>query len=216
MEFNGVHLQIAKVPSRRSTITDLAWVDGGLLVAGLSNEEFTSRLRRVPYPFDGSAQGTSVEIYHVDHGKYETQAPIRSLIPFDGGASVLAAYTCTPVVHFPVAALRSETLVRGRTVAELGPMNQPFSLVSYDRDGQEFLLVSGTRHPLFKIPAASIAGQEPLTGPPTENPESFGVPREALDHQGVTWMASLDRGHVVVVQDDGADIHLRTLAAAAL
>jgi hypothetical protein len=29
-------------------------------------------------------------------------------------------------------------------------------------------------------------------------------------------MASMDRGHVVVVQNDGADIHLRTLAAAEL
>ena len=96
-EYNGVHLDVARVPLRRSTITGLAWVDGVLLIAGLSNEEFTSRLRQVPYPFDGSAQGTSVEIYHVDHGRYETEAPIRSLIPFDGGASVLATYTCTPI-----------------------------------------------------------------------------------------------------------------------
>ncbi len=79
-EFNGIHLDVARVPARRSTITDLAWVDGVLLVAGLSNEEFSSRLRRVPYPFDGSAQSTLVEIYHVDHGKYETEAPIRSRV----------------------------------------------------------------------------------------------------------------------------------------
>jgi len=96
-EYNGVHLDVARVPLRRSTITGLAWVDGVLLIAGLSNEEFTSRLRQVPYPFDGLARGTSVEIYHVDHGRYETEAPIRSLIPFDGGASVLATYTCTPI-----------------------------------------------------------------------------------------------------------------------
>ena len=216
-EFHGIHLDVATVPSRRSTITDLAWVDGVLLVAGLSNEEFTSRLRRLPYPFDGSAQGTSVEIYHVDHGRYETQAPIRSLIPFDGGTSVLATYTCTPIVHFSVADLRGETLLRGRTVAELGPMNQPFSLVSYDRDGQEYLLVSGTRHPLFKIPAASIAGQEPLAAPADrDNSATFGISREVLDHPGVTWMASLDRDHVVAVQGDGTDIHLRTFAATEL
>ena len=99
-------------------------------------------------------------------------------------------------------------------MAELGPMNQPFSLVSYDRDGQEYLLVSGTRHPLFRIPASSISGQDALSRPASaEDPDTFGVPREALDHPGVTWMASLDRGHVVVVQNDGADVHLRTLAA---
>ena len=109
MEFHGIALSVAQVPARRSTVTDLAWIDDSLYVAGLSNEEFSSRLRRVAYPFDGSAVGTSVEIYHVDHGKYETEAPIRSLIPFDGGASVLATYTCTPVVHFPVTDLRGES-----------------------------------------------------------------------------------------------------------
>ncbi|MGI4893576.1 MAG: hypothetical protein ACRYF3_00485 [Janthinobacterium lividum] len=211
-EIYGVTLEIAQVPLNRSTITDLAWVDDTLMVAGTSNEEFSSRLRRLSYPFDGTARSTSVEIYHVDHGQYETASPIRALIPFDGGKSVLATYTCTPVVHFSLADLQPDTLVRGRTVAELGPMNQPFSLVSYDRDGEEFLLVSGTRHPLLKIPAASVAGQAPLT----DKLEPVGIPREALDVPGVTWMASLDREHVVVVQDDGGDLALHTLSAASL
>ena len=211
-EVAGTTLQVARVPLSRSTITDMAWVDGALLVAGTSNEEFTSRLRRIAFPFDGAAQSTSVEIYHVDHGQYETAAPIRALIPFDGGRSVLATYTCTPVVHFPLTDLVPGALVRGRTVAELGPMNQPLGLVSYERDGQEYLLVSGTRHPLLKIPAATIADQEPLT----EKLEPVGVPREALDHPGVTWMANSDRSSVVVIQREGSETHLRTLQAASL
>jgi len=211
-EYAGITLQLGRVPLARSTITDMAWVDGALLVAGTSNAEFTSRLRRIAFPFDGALQASSLEIYHVDHGKYETASPIRALIPFDGGRSVLATYTCTPVVHFAVSDLVPGALVRGRTVAELGPMNQPLGLVSYDHDGQEFLLVSGTRHPLLKIPAASVAGQEPLT----EHLEPVGLPREALDHSGVTWMANLDRTNVVVIQREGSDTHLRTLQAASL
>lgn len=105
MEIRGTTLQIARVALGRSTITGMAWVDGALLVAGTSNEEFTSRLRRIPFPFGAAAEGTSLEIYHVDHGRYETASPIRALIPFDGGRSILATYTCTPVVHFPVADL---------------------------------------------------------------------------------------------------------------
>jgi hypothetical protein len=215
-EIHGVTLDIAQVPLQRSTVTDLAWVDGTLFVAGLSNEEFTSRLRQIPYPFEGSATETSVEIFHVDHGKYETQSPIRALTPFDDGASILATYTCTPVVQFSVADLTGDGLVRGRTVAELGPMNQPFSIVSYDRDGEEFLLVSNTRHPLLKIPAASIAGQDHLDLPLSDPAASRGVPREELPQPGVTWMASLDRGSVVVVQTEGDDTHLRTFRAAEL
>jgi hypothetical protein len=212
LEIAGTTLQLSRVPLSRSTITDMTWVDGALLVAGTSNEEFTSRLRRIAFPFDGAAQASSVEIYHVDHGRYETASPIRALISFDGGRSVLATYTCTPVVHFPLTDLVPGGLVRGRTVAELGPMNQPLGLVSYDHDGQEFLLVSGTRHPLLKIPAAAVADQAPLT----EKLEPVGLPREVLDHPGVTWMANLDRTSVVVIQHVGSDTHLRTLQAASL
>jgi hypothetical protein len=212
MEIAGTTLQIARVALRRSTITDMAWVDGALLVAGTSNEEFSSRLRRIPFPFGDDATATSLEIFHVDHGKYETASPIRALIPFDGGRSVLATYTCTPVVHFPVSDLVPDTLVRGRTVAELGPMNQPLGLVAYERDGEEYLLVSGTRHPLLKIPAAAVADQEPLT----ERLEPVGIPREALSPEGVTWMANLDRTRIVIIQTDGSDAHLRTLQAAEL
>ncbi len=157
-----------------------------------------------------------MEIFHVDHGKYETQSPIRALTSFDGGSSILATYTCTPVVQFSVDQLRGDGLVRGRTVAELGPMNQPFSIVSYDRDGAEYLLVSNTRHPLLKIPAASIADQDALTVPLSEENSSRGVPREELDHPGVTWMANLDRGNVVVIQREGDETNLRTLRASDL
>ncbi len=212
MEIAGVGLQLSRVPLGRSTITDMAWVDGALLVAGTSNEEFTSRLRRIPFPFGPAAEGTSLEIYHVDHGQYETASPIRALVPFDGGRSVLATYTCTPVVHFPVADLVPDALVRGRTVAELGPMNQPLGLLTYELDGEEHLLVSGTRHPLLRIPAASVAGQAPLT----EKLEPVGVPREAVGPEGVTWMANLDRSQVVVVQRDGDRSRLRTLQTAEL
>jgi hypothetical protein len=215
-EIHGVTLNIAQVPAQRSTITGLAWVDGTLFVAGLSNEEFSSRLRQVRYPFDGSATETSVEIFHVDHGKYETHSPIRALTPFGRGTSILATYTCTPVVQFSVDQLRGKGLVRGRTVAELGPMNQPFSIVSYERDGEEFLLVSNTRHPLLKIPAAEIVSQEALSVPLSEPGSSLGVSRENLEYPGVTWMANIDRGSVVVIQNDGDDTNLRTFRAADL
>jgi hypothetical protein len=215
-EFNGVTIDVARVPIQRSTITDLAWVGGMLFVAGLSNEEFTSRLRQIAYPFHGAATETSVEIFHVDHGRYETEAPIRALTSLDGDSGILATYTCTPLAYFSLDQLRAGGLARGRTVAELGPMNQPFSLVSYDRDGEEFVLVSNTRHPLLKIPVAAIISQQPLTVPVIDPDSSLGVPRESLEHAGVTWMANLDRSRIVVVQNEGGDTNLRTLRAEVL
>jgi hypothetical protein len=213
IEIGGVHLNVAYLPLRTSTVTDLAWVDGTLLVAGASNEEFSSVLRRIPFPFDGQARSTSLEIYHVSHGKYETASPIMAMVPFNGNTSVLASYTCTPLVHFPLDGLQPQTLAKGRTVAELGPMNQPLDMVSYVHDDEEFLLVSNTRHPLLKIPTGPITAHGGLYTP--TDPD--GVPREELDHESVSWMANLDHGHVLMMQRDEEDeLHLRSYSTASL
>src|SRR5690606_24233612 len=92
---------------RMTSITDMAFIDGRVFVAGLSNEEFASKLRSIPYPFAQVSSGTSVEIYHGAHGKFETQSPVRTFAPYDidGQAHLLAAYTCTPLVRFPVSQL---------------------------------------------------------------------------------------------------------------
>ena len=51
----------------------MAFVDGRLFVAGLSNEEFSSKLRSVRYPFATADNGASVEIFHGNHGPFETR-----------------------------------------------------------------------------------------------------------------------------------------------
>ena len=63
----------------------MAYVDGTLVVAGMSNEEFSSTLRRIPFPFTGEVSDNNLEIFHVSHGKWETAAPIRTFVPYDGG-----------------------------------------------------------------------------------------------------------------------------------
>ena len=40
-------IRVQRLPIRTSTITDMVYVDGELLVAGMSNEEFASKLRRI-------------------------------------------------------------------------------------------------------------------------------------------------------------------------
>jgi len=135
------------------------------LIAGLSNEEFSSKLRRIPFPFSDEVTGSNLEIFHVSHGKWETAAPIRAFVPYDGGRSILASYTCTPVVHFPLADLAPGAKAVGRTVAELGAMNQPLDMVSFAQDGEEHLLVANSSHGLVKIACRDIDSQVPLTEP---------------------------------------------------
>src|SRR5215467_9358967 len=76
-EVQGIKLRVARDPMRAVNVTDLAFADGTLLVAGASNEEFTSCLRRIPFPFGEGTRSNSLEIFHVSHGRYETEAPVR-------------------------------------------------------------------------------------------------------------------------------------------
>ena len=209
----GFKLRVTRDQLRTITVTDMAYVDGVLLVAGASNEEFSSALRRFPFPFNGNAQSNSLEIYHVSHARYETASPIRTFVPYGGNANVLASYTCTPVVHFSLRDLKPGTQVKGRTVAELGAGNTPLDMVSYKRDGEEYLLVSNARHPLIKIACKDVDRQGPLTQPK----EPVGVPRETLPQQGVGRMANLNASYVLMMQqDDVGNVHLHSYNTANL
>ena len=88
------------IPASTFTVTDLDFVDGTLYVSGLSNGEFASTLRKIPFPFKDDVQTSHIEIYHTVHDQTETRAPIRAMTVMDlgGEQTVVAAYTCTPLV----------------------------------------------------------------------------------------------------------------------
>jgi len=213
LEIGGGTIRITRRPARTSTVTDLAYVDGSVLVAGMSNEEFASNLRRIPFPFTGEMTDNSLEIYHVSHGQWETAAPIRTFLPFDDGHSLLASYTCTPLVHFPLDEMTEGTKVVGRTVAELGARNQPQDIVAFRQGDEDWLLVCHSSHPLMKIRCADIARQGALTDPR----EPVGVPREQLDVPGVRRLDNLNGEYVLaLVRDADGRRHLRSLKTASL
>jgi hypothetical protein len=213
LEIMGRTLQVVKFPARAATVTDLAYVDGTLLVAGMSNEEFSSTLRRIPFPFTGESVDNNLEIFHVSHGLWETAAPIRTFVPYEGGRSILASYTCTPLVHFPLADLAGGSQARGRTVAELGPMNQPLDMISFTRPDGEHLLIAHSSHPLMTIACADIDGQAALTEPR----EPVGVPRTEHDLAGIQRLATFGDEHVLVLQvTPTGERNLRSLKTASL
>ncbi|MEM6672489.1 MAG: hypothetical protein AAF726_06565 [Planctomycetota bacterium] len=130
------------VPASTLSITDIDYHDGSVYVSGLSTGEFASKLRRVSFPFEGEMAQTSIEIYHTAHGQLETRAPIRAMTvaPLGGKPTVIAAYTCTPLVTIPVANLEPDAKVSGKTIAELGFGNTPIEVLSfsvYDMQAKE-------------------------------------------------------------------------------
>src|SRR5262249_10974047 len=103
VKFAKVTLPNANTRQRQEAITCMAYLKGTLYVAGLSNEEFASTLRAIPFPFKEADKGTGIRIYHGAHGQFETRSPVRTFAPLDikGETHLLAAYTCTPLVKIP-------------------------------------------------------------------------------------------------------------------
>ena len=199
---------------RTSTITDIAYADGQVWVAGLSNEEFASTFRRFSFPFGKSMESTSLEIYHVSHRASETRSPVTSFAiqQIDGRKFVVAGYTCTPIVAFAVADLVPGKHVVGRTVAELGAGNTPTDLVPFERAGKNVIMVVNNRRPLMRIDASDVA-----TGAALKVPEVAGIPRTPLEQpSGITQMAELDANYVVVVQRGASGLDLKSIAKSGL
>ena len=184
---------------RMQAVTDMAFQDGKLYVAGLSNEEFSSKLWAVPYPFASADRGSSVEIFHGNHGRLETRSPVYTFVPYAIGNEphLIGGYLCTPLVKFPLSSLAPGAKVRGTTIAELGAGNRPIDMVLYKKDGAEYLLMANTARGVMKIPTASF-GTEPAITEPVKG--TAGVKYETIASMtGVQQLDLLDARNAVVL-----------------
>jgi hypothetical protein len=190
-----------KTSLRADAITDMAYADGTLYVAGLSNEEFAATVWRVAYPFAGPVAATTLESFHGAHGKYETEAPIRTFVPYalKGRTHLLAAYLCTPLVTFPVDGLKDRQHVRGRTVGEFGAGNYPLDMVVYRSEGKEKLLIANSNLPFMIVDPKDIEAYEGQIDKEVPG-YTAGVRHEPRSGTGVLQMDTLGDSHIVVLR----------------
>jgi hypothetical protein len=195
--------------NRSQSITKLAYSNGRIWVAGLSNEEFASKLWSVAYPFTKADTGTSVEIYHGNHQQLETRSPVYAFVPYtiNNQPYIIGAYLCTPLVKFPISSLTPGAKFRGTTIAELGAGNRPIDMIHYQKNGQEFLLMSNTSRGVMKIPTADFASATAITAPVTS--ETAGVPYEKVASMtGIQQLDKLDDSHSVVIASASSGVNL--------
>jgi len=193
----------AQERQRMETITQLKYVDGKVLVAGLSNEEFSSSLRSIPYPFQDAAKATGIEIYHGSHGRFETNAPIRTFVPYEINKqpAILAAYTCTPLVRIPVSELKSGNKVKGTTIAELGAGNRPIDMIVYQKGGKNYILMANNSRGVMKLTADNLDSFQPIVA----RTDITGVPYETIASlKGVVQLDKFDDSNAVVLM--GSDL----------
>ncbi|MFM8271531.1 MAG: hypothetical protein ACKODX_04270 [Gemmata sp.] len=130
-------------------VTDLAWMGDRVLVGAVASEEFASKVCSIPAPLDptAGARAFSTETYHVSHRKWETRAPMTSLVPFEaeGKKYVVGAFACTPVVRYPLDDVKAGAKVKGESVIELGSGNQPRTMIAYEKGGKSYVLMNTFR-----------------------------------------------------------------------
>lgn len=200
---------------RESVISDLNYADGSVMVSGLSNQEFNSAFRKIAFPFTNSQDNSSLEIYHAAHGRYETNSPIRTFTTATLGETkyLIASYTCTPLVLFPLNDLKSGKHVKGRTVAEFGAGNSPTDMVTLTKGENTWLVIANSNRPLMRVKYKSIEQyQGQLTEKVKESFSTAGVDFVTLPVVNVLQMDKLGDDKLVVIQRKAnGDLDLLTL-----
>lgn len=188
---------------RKWAISDLQYHDGRILVSGLSNKEFGSTFRSIPFPFKDSQEYASLEIWHAAHGAFETKAPIKTfdIITLENTDYLMASYTCTPLVLFPLKELKNGAHLKGRTVAELGAGNSPLDMISFEKEGKQYFVMSNTNRPVMRFKYETIANFKDTM---TEHIKDFGVAEgvayDNLPMVNVLQLDNLDKEKVIYLQ----------------
>jgi len=197
---------------KTNTITEVRYVDGEVLVAGLSNEEFSSNMKVIPFPFASADRGALIEMYHGSHARYETNSPIRTFVPYTihNKQFILAAYTCTPLVKIPVSELKSGAKIQGTTIAEMGAGNQPLDMVAYKKNGHEYILMANSNHGVTKLDIAHLDTYKPITSPIAD---VAGVPFTTISElKNVKHLQAYDDKQALVLSGNSGAMDLRTIA----
>jgi hypothetical protein len=186
---------------RISSISDIGFANGKLMVSGLCNKEFSSSFRSISFPFTGKQEDEStLEMYHTSHGRYETTSPIRTFTTaqIDGKEYMVASYTCTPLVLFPMDELKLGAHVKGRTIAEMGNQNTPSDMIWLKEDSQSYLVMANTNRPAVKVSYNDIKS---FQGSLTQQMPTFGGTNfTKLPFEKVLQLDKLDDGRAVVMQ----------------
>jgi len=170
-------IQLSTEQSQVRVVTDVAWADDRIIAAGRSNETFASKIFNISVPLnnDSRSENFSAETYHVSHRRWETKAPMSVIIPFrdNGRTYIVGAFSCTPVVKYPLDSLQPGAQVKGTSVMELGSGNRPIDMFIYRKKGQPYVLANTfrfhhKRKPFGPSPYWTVRFEQSILGAETD------------------------------------------------
>ena len=230
VKYNSYALAAPKVNITK--VTDIAWMNGKIVAATQATDKFTaSRVFTInPAAKDGSPVQISTKTFHTGHNQWETQAPLRVLMPYleSGKTQVVGSFTCTPIVRYDLEDARDDAQIVGSSVVELGQGNTPRSMFAYERDGKKYLLVSvgrNNKQPAFGFPSAYWVARvdadllKETTNINEKAPWRIGSKnlvgdrvQVAKDYFGVQQMDRLDATRALAIMESKDGLTLRALA----
>jgi len=109
-----------------------------------------------------------------------------------------------------VADLQPGQRVKGTTIAELGNRNRPISMIVYQKDGKDYVLMTNSSRGVMKITTERIESAESITAPV---PDKKGLSYETVESwTGVEQLDRLDGKNVVVLRKgEGGAMNLESL-----
>jgi hypothetical protein len=225
-------IQLDSGKDKITKITDVAWADSQVVAAGRSNETFASKIFSINTPLVHESDGDvySAETYHVSHRKWETRAPMSVLIPIkeNDKTYVVGAFSCTPVVKYPIDALQPGAKVKGVSVIELGSGNRPLDMFVYEKGGKPYVLANTFRfhhkqRPFGPSPYWTVKFEQGLLGENQDvnetavrrlkgNKPSTDRIQMVEAYHGVMQMDKLDDAHALALRQDDNGVSLVVLA----
>ena len=205
-----------------NVITDVVWVDGRLIAAARCNEEFASKIFSADGPLrhDQAGQIYSAETFHISHNKWETRAPMSVMIPYeeDGKHYIVGAFSCTPVVKYPIDDIQPNAAIKGISMIELGSGNRPLDMFAYEKEGKASVLTNTfrfhhERRPYGPSPHLAFRFDESLLGAENVNDKAtrrLRGPKPAADRidiaesfHGVVKMSRLNEKSALALNESG-------------
>jgi hypothetical protein len=111
---------------------------------------------------------------------------------------LLAAYTCTPLVQFPMSDLKPNAKIKGRTIAELGNRNRPLDMIVYEKGGKDYILIANSSRGIMKVATDNIISVESITEPVQG---TKGLSYETIESwKGVDQLDRLDKQTALVLR----------------
>ena len=145
---------------RDSSITDLAYTAGRVLVAGLAAGESPSSVTEFDFPFTESRWLLEIFTPLMVAMKTTHRSKPRSF-NLGNEPTLLAGYVCTFTGQIPVGKIKDQNKISGTTVAELGIATGPWTCW-FTSSMVNFLLMSNSARGVMKISTEDLEGNTGL------------------------------------------------------